>query len=303
MRGAIERIRVWLTTSEVGNWTVFSCVLLLFALIGFLASTATPTRLITEVFWPAQAHCRELTVGENPNAPAFLTHVMPGFPIRALCEELATQKSLSSSYSAVEADWHRQDATLGHAIAERRLHLLLLRKEDPATLQPFFFTNFRPIAFYPAYDVMLIARDEVPTLDSGYLLSRIIGLLTTADSRSGNIVPITEFQSRGIDVSRLAIVRYPNHPELRRALDSGEVDLISSYWDEVDEERFPDWRTLRIGEVRQGHIWFLASTLASDHETLCAVLDTVQNVAKHSPKKYFQTLIVEEDVSRICNVH
>jgi phosphonate transport system substrate-binding protein len=303
MRGEIHRTRVWLTTSEKGNWTVFFCALLLFALVAFLPSTITPPRLITEVFWPEQAHCRELTVGENPNAPAFLSHVMPDFPIRTLCEELATQKSLSSSYSAVEADWHRQDATLGHAIAERRLHLLLLRKEDPATLQPFFFTNFRPIAYYPAYDVRLIGRDTTPTLDSNYLLSRTIGLLTTADSRSGNIVPLTAFQLSGIDVSRLSIRRYPSHLELRRALDSGEVDLISSYWDEVDGEKFPDWRTLRIGEVREGHIWFLASALAADHETLCAVLGSVQNVAQQSPRKYFQDLIVEQDASRICNVN
>jgi hypothetical protein len=105
----------------------------------------------------------------------------------------------------------------------------------------------------------------------------------------------------GLDFKRLRLNFYPNHEELRRALERGDVDVIGTYWDQQQQTRFPDWHQLEIGGVKEGLNWFLANSVFDDIKERCAVIKALDELTDASGKLYFAQLRFTREAVEGCD--
>jgi hypothetical protein len=178
--------------------------------------------------------------------------------------------------------------------------LLQLRPEQGQEKGTLFAAMYHRISHYPPYEVHLIARDRVPELTAEYLTSKIIGLLKNTRSRSGYRVPMQAFRTAGIDPRLLRIKRYEGHEELRLGLERGDVDVITSYWDDHLQKRYPDWQTMEIGGVDDGLNWFLADEVFRMKNDRCAVVNALEDLKDKAGNPYFKKLTIVREASEGC---
>lgn len=296
------RVSTAIATSEGANWGVFLLGLSLLSLMAFLASTPSAKRSIEQIAWDQQEHCRQPIIGAPVERDELATNALTMFQGEALCRELAKQPALAEHFSSIHASWVMNDDHFQQAISEKRLHLLVARPEVAAAI-PLMNSLYQPVAYYPVYEVFLVARDHMPKLDREYLQSQRIGLLSKTESRSGYIVPMRELHRAGVHISSLQLERYPGHTALREALERGEVDVIGSYWNASLSARFPMWQAKHIGEVTQGLNWFLDVELHEVRSVRCSVIKTLEVLADQSGTSYFADLRVIKSARADCDDH
>ena len=300
MKDLPNQVRTALFISGPANWSFFLVLIAGLVVLAVLASSQSNFPSLVAVDWAQQGHCRSAVDGGNPNAPPFTAYVHENFQGHALCDELSTRDRLAATFSQVHAQWTLGPDDLRHAIAQGRLDLLLLRREEITASQQFVHRVYQQIAFYPSYEVFLIARDHRPAVTTEYLKSHRIGLLHNS-SWSGYIVPMQNFHDAGVDPRDLKITRYPDHSQLRRGLRRGEVDVISSYWDENQERHHPEWQTHPIGHVAQGMSWFLEAGAYQQPEIRCALIETLRSIADRTSNPYFADLRFTKASRQSCD--
>lgn len=134
---------------------------------------------------------------------------------------------------------------------------------------------------------------ERPALSKEYLLGKRIGLLDYPSSRSGHIVPKTVMQELGLSDNNVDIVYFSSHQELRRALLAGDVDIISSYWAEDDNERFSKNYATPLLESVSGMQWFLKMQ-TQNTDLFCAMQSVIHDIAMSHPRPYYKTITLEK---------
>jgi ABC-type transport system substrate-binding protein len=144
--------------------------------------------------------------------------------------------------------------------------------------------GYVPIAENPSYDVFFIFREEI-----GNLERLDIGLLSSTKSRSGYLSPMAYLNDQGFNAKNLHIKRYSSHAALRFALESGEVDVIGSYWSEDDEEDWPQFKTLSIASKVAGYKWYLHPKFLNT-ELHCKLQQTLSAFAQANDDSYFSDL-------------
>ena len=301
MKDLPNRVRTAVSISGPANWAFFLVVVTgFFALAVLAASQSNFPRLVT-VDWAQQGQCRSAIDGGNPDAPTLSAYVHMSFQGHALCEELTVQSRLSANFSEVHAQWTLRPEDLRHAIAQARLDLLLLRREEITASQQFARQLYQQIAYYPSYEVFLIARDHRPTVTTEYLASHRIGLHQSSSSWSGYIVPMQLFHEAGVDPQHMTVHYYPDHRALRGALHRGEVDVISSYWEEFQAQQHPEWQTHRIGHVAEGMSWFLKQSAYEDPEIRCTLVEALRSLADRTSNPYFADLRFTKASGQSCD--
>ena len=302
MKDLLNQVRTAVAISDPANWAFFLVVIVGVGAVAVLASSQNYSPRLGTLDWAQQDHCRSAIGGGNPDGRPLIAYVHASFQGHALCDELSVEDRLAANFSEVHAQWTVRPEDLRHGIAQGRPDLLLLRREEITASQEFVHRLYRQIAFYPSYEVFLIARDHRPAGTPQYLGSHRIGLLQTSSSWSGYIVPMQHFHEAGVDLRDLAIRYYPSHPALRDGLHRDEVDVISSYWDEFQAQHHPEWQTHPIGHVAEGMSWFLEESAYEQPEIRCTLVDALRSLADRTSNPYFADLRLTKAAGQSCDV-
>ncbi|MFC3033861.1 PhnD/SsuA/transferrin family substrate-binding protein [Pseudoalteromonas fenneropenaei] len=153
--------------------------------------------------------------------------------------------------------------------------------------------NYQPLVSFKEYSAYLISLREKPLLSKAYLLDKRIGLLDYPTSRSGHILPMQQFKALDLTVESMKIVYANTHSELRQKLMAGEVDIISSYWQEQDKLHFSEHYITPIAQNIAGTKWYLRMN-ENNTELACALQQLLVEEADansgyfNEPKTYWQ---------------
>jgi hypothetical protein len=196
-------------------------------------------------------------------------------------------------YSSITITYYLGIAELDRIIRvhdkESKFDLLLMKPE----ILVLSTVRYIPLAAYGSYEVYLIAKDKKPVLSNRYLSGKSLGLLAKPTSQSGYIVPKSIIMQK-INKNNLPkfINKYPSHFSLRKALESDEVNMISSYWSEKDRKEHPKWKFLKISHTL-GSTWFLNIEKSQYQEDIfCAVVDSLEKMASYQKTKYWKNITI-----------
>lgn len=295
-----QQLAIAVASSEAANWIQYLLLLVGLAVLLFIFFPAKPFPFFDPISWKDKTACRISTEGAQSGQPTLRVRVLSGLEGLALCKALADKSALTELYADIDVHWEPAPIPVGRAIAERAVDLVLLRPDTQRVSEAFLGEFYSKLAYYRGYDAFLIAADEHPILEVDYFQSRRIGLLSKEESRSGYILPMRFFHKLGLNVAKLDIRYYPGHAELRQAMARGEVDIISSYWNERDQARFPNWRKTEIDHASEGLNWYLAKTRFNDRETRCAIISVLERLATGSDGDYFLDLRLSNDAHEPC---
>ncbi|MCW8092627.1 PhnD/SsuA/transferrin family substrate-binding protein [Alteromonas sp. ASW11-130] len=147
--------------------------------------------------------------------------------------------------------------------------------------------GYEAIATYPDYQAYFIALREKPRITKEFLLGQRIGLLDYPSSRSGHIVPKTVLTTLGLSENTVTLKYYNSHFELRKALLAGEVDIISSYWDQTDSEILSKNYITPVNDTVTGMRWYLKMQ-TQNTDLKCAIQSMIRALATSQNKGYYQ---------------
>lgn len=147
--------------------------------------------------------------------------------------------------------------------------------------------GYRSIAQYPDYRAYFIGSSEKPILTKEYFLGKRIGLLDYPSSRSGHIAPMTQLKLLDINDSNASFFYFNSHQELREKLINGDVDMIASYWDEQDSDRFSRNYITQINANITGSRWFLRDQTRNT-DLICAIQQNLIEMSREHPASYYQ---------------
>lgn len=147
--------------------------------------------------------------------------------------------------------------------------------------------GYKAIAQYPDYQAFFIAKNEKPLLSKEYLLGKRIGLLDYPSSRSGHISPKIVLQQLGISSENAELMYFNTHSELREKLTVGDVDIISSYWDQSDKLRFSENYKTEINPSVSGSMWFLRQQ-SRNTDLICALQSSIRVVSQNLSSLYYR---------------
>lgn len=302
MRDIWRQVLRIISSSERWNWLAFVSLLAGLGVLAFLVSPLERLPRFVQQSWEAEQFCEQPMESPTVGSDQFRVYASVDFVGRDLCMRLSQIDDLGRRYRDVRAEWSLSAEVLSRLLSRRHFHLLQLRPEAAQETGGPLSENYRRISYYPPYKVFLIALDAAPSLTPEYLEARKIGLLKDSKSRSGHRVPMRMFRDMGLDPQQLQLKEYPSHVELRRALERGDVDVISSYWNAEMQARFPDCHIKEIGGVEEGLNWFLAKNVFEDRKERCAVIDALDELTDESGRNpYFAKLSFTPDAEKGCD--
>jgi hypothetical protein len=290
-------------SSKAWNWSIFLLLLACLNAAALLGSPPDRNLVLLQLPWETENHCEQVLGSPAIGSEQFRAYVFADFIGKELCTGLSQTTALGGHYRSVKAEWSLQTDVLSRLIFERHFALLQLRPEEALEAGGAFSKDYRRISFYSPYKVVLITDQQPPELNEAYLSTRRIGLLRNTKSRSGYRVPMQLFRNLGLELQQLQLKYYTSHEELRLALEKGDVDVISSYWDSSQREKFPNWHLLEIGGVSQGLNWFVTNEVYADINARCAVVKTLERAEGSTGNPYFAKLSFTPDSKNGCDEH
>ncbi|WP_018983806.1 PhnD/SsuA/transferrin family substrate-binding protein [Salinimonas chungwhensis] len=174
---------------------------------------------------------------------------------------------------------------INHGVAD----LALVKSNVIEAFRANLIYDYEVIAAHDNYSAYFIALREKPQLTKEYLIGKRIGILDYPSSRSGYIIPKTTLQSLGLNDENVSLSHYSSHGELRKALLSGEVDLIGSYWAEEDEQSLSRSYITALDKDVSGMRWYLKMQTRNT-DLRCALQSAITDTAKASSNSYYQNI-------------
>lgn len=209
--------------------------------------------------------------------------------LRLLCDD----KVINKQFGRVEVRWSDLEQDILQNIGKGLADLALVKQNLMLAFATERTHGYQEIALYRDYAAYLISSREKPEISKNYLLGKRIGLLDYPSSRSGHLIPKRMMKELGLNEENTQIVYASTHSELRNLLAAGQVDLISSYWDENDAEQFSENYRSKIEAEVSGTRWYLKM----DHQNTdlrCAVQSNLLKLATTSRSNYFNELTIPE---------
>lgn len=214
----------------------------------------------------------------------------------ALCQDPIIRRQFGNVSVMVGANDFDTFKNINYGLAD----LALVKQNQIDAFASDEVQGYREIARYSNYSAFFIAKDEKPILSKEYFLGKRIGLLDYPSSRSGHIQPKIKLQSLDISDANADILYYNSHHELREKLLVDEVDLISSYWDPSDEERFSKNYITPINEEISGARWFLRQQ-SRNIDLICSLQRMIKTISTQHPSSYYATVDIPERPEVICH--
>jgi phosphonate transport system substrate-binding protein len=201
---------------------------------------------------------------------------------------------IAKQFGSVKATWGVTAPAMMEKVGNGFADLTRAKQQIIDALSATETHGYTQIATYPNYRVFLIARNEKPSVSKEYLLDKTFGLIDYPTSRSGHIVPKQILADLGLSLDKMSIVYASSHAELRELLAAGKVDVISSYWSDVDNERFSYSYTQQIESEVSGTNWYLK--MENDNTVLfCAVQQILLQYSESQNSSYYNRLELAND--------
>ncbi len=247
-------------------------------------SLISKNELVLEPVLQYSTSCKTRSVN---NVNTLKIHV----PVESLAHQLIVKtcenEVVNRQFGAVSIYWGGSLAEQIEFLAKGIADLVLTKDNIISAMMADSTHSFKPIVGYPAYSAFFISNTEKPRLEKAYFLDKHIGLLDYPTSRSGHILPKQLFKRLDLDVTALHISYFSSHQKLRDKLAAGEVDIISSYWSDYDDQRFSKNYITPIANNVSGSRWYLKMN-EDNTELACALQSVISDVAQARTSNYFE---------------
>lgn len=234
--------------------------------------------------------------GLQNNSATFSVYVTDSSIAQMALNRLCDNKIIKRQFGQVSVILGQSDYDTFRYINHGVVDLALIKRNVVDAFGADQIYGLTLIASHPNYSAYFISQREKPILEKEYLLGKRIGLLDYPSSRSGHIVPKTVLQNLGLTENIVDIRYYNSHKDLRRALLAGEVDIISSYWAEDDEDILSKNYATPLLKNVTGMQWFLKMQMQNT-DLFCAMQTEVKDIAESHPRPYYKTLILVKGCS------
>ncbi|WP_199609736.1 PhnD/SsuA/transferrin family substrate-binding protein [Flocculibacter collagenilyticus] len=265
---------------------------ILFYLMGKKEVAIEPINLV-----PVFKEYRVCDTNNQSNTERFIIYVPTQNVAEMVLDEFCQHSIIEKQFGKVIAYWGGGEANLIQFVGKGVANLSLVRTNIMLALQAEATHGYVDVAVYPDYKAYLISLREKPQLTKQYLWGKKIGLVDYPTSRSGHIVPKHLFQKLGLSVNDLTIIYANSHTRLREMLLQGEVDIISSYWKEDDNDRFSDNYKVEISEQVSGSRWYMRMD-AENTDLYCASQKILIDSSSQQSSSYFNRIYATN--SRNC---
>lgn len=211
---------------------------------------------------------------------------------RELMTQLCANETVSKQFGEVRAHWMPNEREMLDFVGKGLVDLALVKDNFINAFNSDEVYGYKEVAGYKRYSAFFIGLREKPELNKEYLLGKRIGILDYASSRSGHIAPMKLLKDLDLDKQQINLVYAKNHQQLRQLLESGSVDIISSYWSDADEQRFNiEYRTALLAEI-EGNKWYMKE---ADKNTAlkCAIQQELALLAKQD-RGYYRHLTLTQ---------
>jgi hypothetical protein len=282
---------VFLTNFRIvasGKWLIFILAAIACGLTNYSLNSHSYTDIAPQT--GQYLNCKTELVG---NSDVFSVYVTDGRIAEMAKEKLCSDPIIKRQYGEVKITIGQSDYDTFRYVNYGVVDLALVKSNVVDAFGADQIYGLTKIASHPDYSAFFIALRERPELSKEYLLGRRIGLLDYPSSRSGNILPKTVMQNLGLSDNNVDIVYYSSHQELRRALLAGDVDIISSYWAEEDNDKFSRNYATPLQESVSGMRWYLKMQ-TQNTDLFCAMQSVVHEIAMSHPRPYYKTITLEE---------
>lgn len=282
---------VFLTNFRIvasGKWLIFILAAVACGLMNYSLNSHSYTDIAPQT--GQYLNCKTELVG---NSDVFSAYVTDGRIAEMAKEKLCSDPIIKRQYGEVKITIGQSDYDTFRYVNYGVVDLALVKSNVVDAFGADRIYGLTKIASHPDYSAFFIALRERPELSKEYLLGRRIGLLDYPSSRSGNILPKTVMQNLGLSDNNVDIVYYSSHQELRRALLAGDVDIISSYWAEEDNDKFSRNYATPLQESVSGMQWYLKMQ-TQNTDLFCAMQSVVHEIAMSHPRPYYKTITLEE---------
>ncbi|WP_216628373.1 PhnD/SsuA/transferrin family substrate-binding protein [Pseudoalteromonas caenipelagi] len=196
---------------------------------------------------------------------------------------------IAKQYGSIEIYWGGSLAEQIEFLAKGIADVILSKDNVMEAMMAESTQNYMPLIGYPSYTAFFISAREKPRINKAYFLDKTIGLVDYPTSRSAHILPKQVFKQLDIDLSALQIVYASSHSALRELLSKGEVDIIASYWQEQDQQRFSKNYITAIADNVSGSKWYIK--MADENTDLaCALQVSISDVVNDVQSSYFNKL-------------
>lgn len=235
-----------------------------------------------------EANCQTLS-GQHVDSLTLVAYgeVMTRKVMNALCND----PSIAKQFGSVHAYWQPDEKEMFEFVGQGTADLILIKDNFVRAFNSDMTYGYQEIAAYRDYAAYLIGSKEKPQLSKEYLLGKRIGVLDYPSSRSGHIAPMRLLKQLGLTSDQVQLNYAKSHEQLRKLLSKGEVDIISSFWSQEDEEKFHASYRTPLEEQISGSKWYLKAA-SKNVELRCAVQALLHNL-KNDYEGYYSNLIVE----------
>lgn len=207
---------------------------------------------------------------------------------RKVMETLCANTEVAKQFGRVHGYWQPDEKEMFEFVGQGSADLILIKDNFVRAFNSDITYGYQEIATYQDYAAYLIGNKEKPVLTKEYLLGKRIGVLDYPSSRSGHIAPMRLLKELNIDTNQVSLRYAKSHEQLRTMLSTGDVDMISSFWSENDDEIFHSAYKTALTDRISGSKWYLKS--ASQNIALrCAVQEVLQTI-KQDYEGYYGNL-------------
>lgn len=238
---------------------------------------------------PVSAYSYTCKINRESNLRVFRVHVPVQGLAKKLYDTLCDNNVLAKQYDSVEIYWGGSLAGQIEFLAKGIADLILSKDNVMEAMMAESTQHYMPLIGYPSYTAFFISSREKPKIEKAYFLDKTIGLVDYPTSRSGHILPKQVFKRLDIDLSTLNVVYASSHSALRELLSKGDVDIIASYWQERDQQRFSQNYITPIADNVTGSKWYL-KMVDENTDLACALQNTISDVVNKMQSNYFSGL-------------
>ena len=242
---------------------------------------------------PQTGHVLSCKTGFDTNQDVFTVYVTDISIANMALPRLCNNTVIKKQYGQVSVIIGQNDYDTFRYINHGIIDLALVKNNVVEAFGAEQIYGLTMIAKHPNYSAYFIALREKPILSKEYLLGKRIGLLDYPSSRSGYIVPKTIIQKMGLNEQNVVIKYYNSHKELRRGLLAGEVDIISSYWADSDNDTFSKNYTTPLIDSVSGMRWYIKMQMQNT-DLMCAVQTVIKQIVNEHPRQYYKNVILTE---------
>lgn len=234
--------------------------------------------------------CRTDSTTNNDVFIAFVTEQnVANLLLKMLCDNSV----INRQFGKVEIRWsHREQDIIQH-VGKGIANLALVKENLMNAFATERTHGYEVVAYYQDYSAFLISLTEKPLINKQYMWGKKLGLLDYPSSRSGHIIPKRMLKDLGLSDHNLQIIYANSHNGLRELLSSGQVDVISSYWQEEDKLNFSENYITPIQNNVSGTKWYLKMD-TQNTDLACGIQSTLLSLSTKTESDYYSRLIISD---------